>query len=77
MDRVISRVLRRRRLVIILALALCALSLYAVRFVSVSYDMSSYLPSSAPSTVAMNMLDGGLPNLQLYLPDTSVQEALE
>lgn len=77
MDRLIDWVLRRRKVVIVLALVLCAVSLYTMRFVTVSYDMASYLPASAPSTIAMKMVDEGMPNLQLYIPDISVQEALE
>ncbi len=70
-------VIKRRKAVLILALILCILSLFAMQHVKVNYDLASYLPESAPSTKALKLLGEGLPNLQVYVPDISPQQALE
>lgn len=77
MQRLSELVIKRRKAVLILAVILCVLSVYAMRYVKVNYDIASYLPESAPSTKALKLLDEGLPNLQVYVPDVSPQQALQ
>lgn len=76
-DRLISGILARRGLVLALALVLCIASLLTMQLTAINYDMASYLPPDAPSTKALQLVEGGLPNMQLYIPGLSVQEALE
>ncbi|MHC1785678.1 MAG: RND family transporter [Christensenellales bacterium] len=71
-----AAVLRHRRIILILALFLSIVSLLAMQYVHVNYDLAVYLPADAPSTRALNRLEGSLPNLLLYLPGVSPQEAL-
>lgn len=76
-NRVISAVLKRRSLVLALALLLCVASLFTMGLTRTNYDMASYLPPNAPSTRALKLIEAGLPNMQLYLPKVGVREALE
>ena len=43
----------------------------AQKFVSVNYDMNSYLPEDSPSTVALDVMedefDGGIPNARVLI----------
>ena len=51
------------------------------QFIVVNYDMNDYLPSSSPSTLALDKMDelysGGVPNARVMLEDVSIPEALE
>lgn len=67
---------RHRKLIMILALLLCAASLFAMLQVEVSYDMSEYLPPDAPTRKALDLLASPMPNLQLYLPGVSPEDSL-
>lgn len=52
----------------------------AQKFVSVNYDMNSYLPEDSPSTVALDVMedefDGGIPNARVLIYNVTVPEAL-
>ena len=62
---------------IIFAVVICAM---AQKFVSVNYDMNSYLPEDSPSTVALDVMedefDGGIPNARVLIYNVTVPEAL-
>jgi len=77
MKRVSKAVIKHRRLILIITLLLCAVSVFAMRQVSVNYNLASYLPENTASTKAMRMLDEDMPNMQVYVPDVSPQGALE
>ncbi|MGI6690395.1 MAG: efflux RND transporter permease subunit [Christensenellales bacterium] len=77
MKRFSEAVVRHRRMILIASLIACALSAYAMQSVTINYDMASYLPKDAPSTQALAMLDEALPNMQVYLPDVTPQQAVE
>lgn len=77
MKRFSEAVIRHRRMILIASLIACALSAYAMQGVTINYDMASYLPKDAPSTQALAMLDEALPNMQVYLPDVTPQQAVE
>ncbi len=67
---------RHRKLIIILTILLCAVSLFVMQQVEISYDMSEYLPPDAPTRKALDLLTSPMPNLQLYLPGMSPAESL-
>ncbi|MEG1547455.1 MAG: MMPL family transporter [Clostridia bacterium] len=52
-----------------------------MQLVNINYDMSAYLPDDAPTTVALTaydqIFDEEPPNLNVYMPDVSLTEALE
>ena len=54
---------------------------YCQRFVSVNYDINSYLPEDAASTVALDVMgeefEGAIPNARVLVRDVSFQEALD
>ncbi len=77
MKRVSHAVMKHRRLILIITLLLCVLSVFAMRQVKVNYNLASYLPENAASTKAMRMLDEDMPNMQVYVPDISPQGALQ
>ena len=70
-------VIRHRKSILVITVLICVLSFYLMQFVTVNYNLASYLPKEAPSTKAMNAIDTVLPNLQVYLPGLSVQQAIQ
>ena len=74
-------VIKMRVVLIILFLIAAGICGYCRQFISVNYDMNSYLPEDAPSTVAMDVMgeefDGAIPNARVMIKDVSQQEALK
>ena len=81
MDKLIHGVLRHRKAVIavfVIATLLCA---FLFLLVPVNYDMVSYLPEDAESTVALQLMEeefnSGVPNAKVMAKNVSVGEALK
>lgn len=81
MDKLIHGVLRHRKAVIavfVIATLLCA---FLFLLVLVNYDMVSYLPEDAESTVALQLMEeefnSGVPNAKVMAKNVSVGEALK
>ena len=70
-------ILRHRKAVLLVALICCVVSVFAMQGVKINYNMADYLPASSPSTQALKLVEGGLPNMQVYVPDVTPQQALE
>lgn len=74
-------VIKMRVILIILFLIAAGICGYCRQFISVNYDMNSYLPEDAPSTVAMDVMqeefDGAIPNARVMIKNVSQQEALK
>ncbi len=81
MTRLANGILHYKKTVLTLVLLIAAASTLAIPFVHINYDLTDYLPDEAESTQAVRMLDEtfaeGIPNLNVYLPDVSIPEALE
>lgn len=75
-----SWILRHKRAVIVIFVAAAALGVILSMGVSVNYDISDYLPESAQSTRALEILrtefDDAVPNARVMLKNVTVQEAL-
>jgi predicted RND superfamily exporter protein len=77
MFRTFSRyVLTHRKTIIFFVALLCAVSVVAMVNVSVTYDLAAYLPEDSPSAKALDIIGQDVPNMQLYVPDVSIQQAL-
>ncbi len=74
MKKLCEAVIRRRRLVLALTVVLCAGSLALIPHVVVSYDLEGYLPEDSPSAIALKVVGERLPNLQVYVPDTELNQ---
>ena len=70
-------ILRHRKAVLLVALICCVVSVFAMQGVKINYNMADYLPASSPSTQALKLVEGGLPNMQVYVPNVTPQQALE
>ena len=73
-------IVRRKALILIIFLVLTLLSALAIPLVPINYNLADYVPASAPSTRAMEVMDreftDAIPNARVYIPDVTVQEAL-
>ena len=70
------------RIFMIVFFALCAaVCLVCKQMVAINYDMNDYLPKSAPSSVALDVMNeefsGGIPGARIMVKDVSVEEALD
>lgn len=79
--RFFGRIVKQRRKVIAVFLALAVLCLCLKPLVAVNYDINDYLPSEAPSTIALDVMDEefdtSIPNARIMIKDISIPEALE
>ena len=77
MQKLSEWILRHRKAVLWIALICCLVSAFAMSHVRSNFNMADYLPASSPSAQALKLVDSGLPNMQVYVPDITPQEALE
>ncbi len=81
MDRLINAIIARRRIVVAVFLILAVACSVCIPFVRVNYDMVDYLPPSAQSTKAVEIMtdqfDQAIPNAYVMARDVSVTEALQ
>ena len=81
MKRFYEKVIKFRKYILVAFLALSVVCALCKPLVSVNYDLNSYLPDDAPSTIALDTMqqefDGGIPNARVMIHDVSIPEALE
>nr|MCR5581781.1 MMPL family transporter [Pseudobutyrivibrio sp.] len=74
-------VVKRRKLIVILALILTLLGAIGFFNVKINYNMTDYLPANANSTVALDIMEEefneAVPNCNVMMDDVSIVEALD
>ena len=74
-------IVKRRIFMIVFFLLCAAVCLVCKQMVGVNYDMNDYLPESAPSSVALDVMNDefsqGIPGARVMVKDVSVEEALD
>lgn len=80
MEKLANRVIKHKKLVIAIFLVLTVVCAFLSRFVTVNYNMVDYLPSSAPSTKALKIMENefsqSMPNASVMVKNISVTEAM-
>ena len=80
MEKLASRIIKHKKLIIALFLAFAAVFGFLSSFVSINYNMVDYLPSSAPSTKALDIMETefsqSIPNASVMVKNISLTEAL-
>lgn len=81
MEKFYDKVIKYRKIIMVIFFALAIYCAYCQQFISVNYDLNSYLPEDSPSTVALDMMeeefDGAIPNARVLIQDVTVKEALK
>jgi len=81
MEKIAEAILRHKKAVLVLTVLVTAISAILMMSVNINYDLSNYLPETAPSTLALKAVEESfgedIPNLRVYIPDVSIPEALE
>ena len=81
MKKLAAWIVRRKALILILFGVLTVFSLIATPLVPINYNLAEYVPESAPSTIAMQVMEqefrDAIPNARVYIPNLSLQEALQ
>jgi len=81
LKRIADTILRHRRIVLFVFLGAALAGLVLMPLVGINYRLSDYLPEDAPSTAALNELEGSfnedIPNADVYLRNVTIPEALE
>lgn len=79
-DKIINIIVKHHKPVIIIFVILAVVSAFLAMGVVTNYDLSSYIPDEADSTMALNKMQEefgtALPNVELAMPDMTVSEAL-
>lgn len=80
MDKIVSWLIKQRKMVYIFFLALLALSLFLIPRVRVNYDLAHYLPHESKTKQAIDVLEAefGYPGMvDVMVSDVSMPEAIE
>lgn len=81
MKKFYGAVIKARKVIMVLFLIAACICGYCRQFISVNYDMNSYLPEDAVSTVALDVMgeefDGAIPNARVMIKDVTYKEALQ
>lgn len=79
-DKLIQNVLKHKKIVIIIFVALTIAGALLITRVSVNYDMTDYLPKDAQSTAAISIIKkefaDDIPNARVMLTNVTIQEVL-
>ena len=80
MEKFFGIVIKARKVIMLLFLIAAGLCGYCQQFISVNYDMNSYLPENAVSTVALEVMEeefeGAIPNARVLIKYVTEKEAL-
>ncbi|MDO4344955.1 MAG: MMPL family transporter [Eubacteriales bacterium] len=81
MKKFYGAVIKARKFIMVLFLIAAGVCGYCRQFISVNYDINSYLPEDAVSTVALDVMgeefEGAIPNARVLIKDVTKKEALE
>jgi predicted RND superfamily exporter protein len=81
MDRFSNIIIRHKKPVIVVFIAVALVCLFLLLFVDVNYNMVDYLPPDAQSTTALNIMNSefteSMPNASVMAKNVSLTEALE
>ncbi len=81
MEKVAEGLLRYKKTILIITILIAVISAIMMMAVNINYNLSDYLPESAPSTLALGAIEKSfgneIPNLNVYIPDVTIPEALE
>ena len=81
MDKIAEGIVTHKKLIIVLSIIIALLCVVLYLFVSVNYNMVDYLPPSAQSTQAIEIMGSefsqSIPNANVMIRDVSIIEALE
>ncbi|MBR3737510.1 MAG: MMPL family transporter [Eubacterium sp.] len=81
MDKILNRLLKRRKLVAAIFIAATVICAACIPFVSINYNMVDYLPDTAQSTRALSEMESEfvqtVPNAKAMIKNTSISQALE
>lgn len=81
MDRVFKGIIKHKKSLTLLFLAVAVVCAIVQGFVTVNYNMLDYLPSNAQSTKALEIMNsefsGDMPDARVMIKDVTIQEALD
>ncbi len=81
MEKFAGRIIGHKKTVLFVTVGMLAVCLALMLVTKVNYNLADYLPKDAPSTKAIALYEktfgGALPNLNVYVPDISVAQALK
>lgn len=81
MHRIAESILKHKKSILIVSVILVVMGAVLMPMIGINFNLSDYLPGDAPSTKALEIMEGsfpdGIPNVKLAIPDVSIPEALE
>lgn len=81
MNKIAGLILKHKGSILIINVLLLAISALLIPMIGVNFNLSDYLPDNAPSTVALSVMEASfsddIPNVNVYIPDVSIPQAIE
>ena len=81
LDLIAGFLLKHRKGILITVILLLILSFIGMTFVNINYNLTDYLPIDAHSVKTLNFMEEhlheGIPNLNVYIPDVKINQALD
>ncbi|NLV36853.1 MAG: MMPL family transporter [Clostridiaceae bacterium] len=80
MNKIAGLILKHKRSIIIINVLLLAIGALLIPMIAVNFNLSDYLPDNAPSTESLRVMEASfsddIPNVNVYIPDVSIPEAI-
>lgn len=81
MNKIAELILKHKRSILITNVLLLVLCAVLIPMTGVNFNLSDYLPDNAPSTESLRVMEASfsdeIPNVNVYIPDVSIPEAIE
>lgn len=81
MNKIADTILKHKRSILIVSIVLVIICATLMPMVGINFKLSDYLPDDAPSTEALKVMESSfsedIPNVNVYIPDVSIPEAIE
>lgn len=81
MDKILALMLKYKKVIVLAFIIITAVCMFASTFVVINYNLMDYLPDTAPSTIALNVMNeqytDGVPNARVMVRNVTVPQVLE
>ncbi len=81
MDKILALMLKYKKVIVLAFIIITAVCMFASTFVVINYNLMDYLPDTAPSTIALNVMNeqytDGVPNARVMVRNVTVPQVLK
>lgn len=81
MDKILALMLKYKKVIVLAFIIITAVCMFASTFVVINYNLMDYLPDTAPSTIALDVMNeqytDGVPNARVMVRNVTVPQVLK